>query len=102
MTGWTVRPVIASEASLAIAIGKYYSSSKKIDIFDFAAIGDLERNGKPVVTKNGNGNGGGAKVGERLVDSDLTVSLDRFEFDKTNADEFELIEENEEIDLAEL
>jgi type IV pilus assembly protein PilB len=103
MTGLNVEPVIASEASLTIAIGKYYSSTKKIDIFDFAAIGDLERNGKPVAKNgNGNGNGNGVKVGERLVDSDLTVSLDRFQFDKAGDGEFELIEENEEIDLAEL
>jgi len=105
MTGLNVEPVIASEASLTIAIGKYYSSTKKIDIFDFAAVGDLERNGKPVAKNgngNGNGNSSGVKVGERLVDSDLTVSLDRFQFDKAGADEFELIEENEEIDLAEL
>jgi type IV pilus assembly protein PilB len=105
MTGLNVEPVIASEASLTIAIGKYYSSTKKIDIFDFAAIGDLERNGKPVAKTgngNGNGNGNGVKVGERLVESDLTVSLDRFQFDKSGAEEFEVIEENEEIDLAEL
>ncbi|MET0754002.1 MAG: type IV-A pilus assembly ATPase PilB [Pyrinomonadaceae bacterium] len=107
MTGLNVEPVIASEASLQIAIGKYYSSSKKIDIFDFAAIGEVERNGRPM-SKNGNGNGNGngakpaAKVNERLVDSDLTVSLDRFQFDNASAEEFELIEENEEIDLAQL
>src|SRR5688572_13940145 len=85
MTGLNVEPVIASEASLSTAIGKYYSSTKKIDIFDFAAAGDLERNSKAITRKgngNGNGNGNGAKVGERLVESDLTVSLDRFEFDK--------------------
>ncbi|MGC2236765.1 MAG: type IV-A pilus assembly ATPase PilB [Pyrinomonadaceae bacterium] len=107
MTGLNVEPVIASEASLQIAIGKYYSSSKKIDIFDFAAIGDIERNGRPQ-SKNGNGNGNGngskpaVKGNERLVDSDLTVSLDRFQFDNASAEEFELIEENEEIDLAQL
>ncbi|HEY0426479.1 MAG TPA: ATPase, T2SS/T4P/T4SS family [Pyrinomonadaceae bacterium] len=103
MTGLNVEPVIASEASLSIAIGKYYSSTKKIDIFDFATVGELERNGKPVAKNgNGNGNGKGLKIGERLVESDLTVSLDRFEFDKNGAEEFEVIEENEEIDLAEL
>lgn len=111
MTGLNVEPVIASEASLQIAIGKYYSSSKQIDIFDFAAVGELERNGMPML-KNGNGfistkgtgknNGNHAEVSERLVESDLNVSLDRFEFDKHDGSEFELVEENEEIDLAEL
>ncbi len=99
MTGLNVEPVIASEASLQIAIGKYYSATKKIDIFDFASVGDLERNGKPV---SKNGKAPKVAIDQRLVDSDLTVSLDRFEFDKVGADEFELIEENEEIDLAEL
>jgi type IV pilus assembly protein PilB len=109
MTGLNVEPVIASEASLTIAIGKYYSSTKKIDIFDFASIGEVERNGRPQSRSgngNGNGNGNGsrpaAKINERLVDSDLTVSLDRFQFDNASAEEFELIEENEEIDLAQL
>src|SRR5215210_1258056 len=96
MTGLNVEPVIASEASLAIAIGKYYSSTKQIDIFDFASVGEVERISKPQ-PKNGNGNGNGnrngLKVGERLVESDLTVSLDRFQFDNSNAEEFEVIEE---------
>jgi type IV pilus assembly protein PilB len=99
MTGLNIEPVIASEASLQIAIGKYYSSTKKIDIFDFASVGDLERNGKPV---SKNGKTPKIAVDQRLVDSDLKVSLDHYEFEKAGADEFELIEENEEIDLAEL
>lgn len=106
MTGLNVEPVIASETSLQIAIGKYYSSSKQIDVFDFAAAGEFERNGMPML-KNGNfkvnGNGNGAAVAdEKLADSDLNVSLDRFEFDKNVGEEFEVVEENEEIDLAEL
>lgn len=99
MTGLNVEPVIASEASLQIAIGKYYSPTKTIDVFDFAAVGELERNGKPVAK---NGSGSGTKLDQRLVESDLTVSLDRFEFDANDAGEFELVEENEEIDLAQL
>ena len=34
MTGLNVEPVIASEASIQIAIGKYYSSSKAIEVVD--------------------------------------------------------------------
>jgi type IV pilus assembly protein PilB len=101
MTGLNVEPVIASEASLQSGIGKYYSSTKTIDVFDSAIVGELERNGKPLV-KNGNGNGNGAKIDQRLVESDLKVSLDHYEFDANDAGEFELVEENEEIDLAEL
>src|ERR1700754_4594089 len=57
MTGLNVEPVIASEASLQIAITKYYSSSKAIEVVmngndDFGKIAaKLARNG------NGNSNG---------------------------------------------
>jgi type IV pilus assembly protein PilB len=51
---------------------------------------------------NSNGNRNNGVVGERLVESDLNVSLDRFQFDKADGGDFELVEENEEIDLAEL
>jgi type IV pilus assembly protein PilB len=39
---------------------------------------------------------------QRISQSDLTVSLDRFEFGGTDGEDFELVEENEEIDLAQL
>ena len=113
MTGLNVEPVIASEASLQIAIGKYYKASSAIEVFDFAAVNDFEKVGVKV-SKNGNGtskngalrNGAsknGATSNERLVESDLTVSLDRFEFGAHDIDgEFEVVQDNDEIDLAEL
>ena len=104
MTGLNVEPVIASEASLQIAIGKYFSSSKQIDIFDAAAFENFERAGF-TPSKNGNGNGAvrkGAVADQRLVDSDLNVSLDRFQFNEQDAGDLEVIEDNDEIDLAEL
>ena len=113
MTGLNVEPVIASEASLQIAIGKYYKASSAIEVFDFAAVNDFEKVGVKV-SKNGNGtskngalrNGAsknGATIDERLVESDLTVSLDRFEFGAHDIDgEFEVVQDNDEIDLAEL
>ncbi len=103
MTGLNVEPVIASEASLQIAIGKYYSSSNAIDIFDFAEVKEIEKISAKV-SKNGNGaSKNGAAVNERLVDSDLTVSLDRFEFGEHDIDgELEFLEDNDEIDLAQL
>ncbi len=105
MTGLNVEPVIASEASLQIAIGKYYKSSNQIEVFDFSTAGEVERVGaRP--SKNGNGNGssskGFAKPVERLNESDLTVSLDRFEFNANDSSELEVLEDNDEIDLAEL
>ncbi len=110
MTGLNVEPVIASEASLVIAIGKYYASDNQIDVFDISAISNIERFA-PQVARNGNGkngkssngkNGNGAVVDERLVESDLTVSLDRFQFDPNESEEFEVLEDNDEIDLAAL
>ena len=116
MTGLNVEPVIASETSIQLAIAKYYSGSSEIDIFDAAFAVEVERNG---VTGNGNGNGngrgrgnghqiatkGGAKVAvadERITSDDLDVSLDRFEFNAADSEEFEVVEENDEIDLAAL
>jgi type IV pilus assembly protein PilB len=120
MTGLNVEPVIASEASLVVAIGKYYSSANEIEIFDSTAITGIERfvptvgkngNGKTYNGKNGNSKNGkgasssgaaGAAVDQRLVESDLTVSLDRFEFGASEGEELELLEDNDEIDLAQL
>ncbi|MGI8641692.1 MAG: type IV-A pilus assembly ATPase PilB [Pyrinomonadaceae bacterium] len=102
MTGLNVEPVIASEASLQAAIGKYFSNSKQIDVFDVAGFENFEKFGANPV-KNGNGAAkNGTVVEQRLVESDLTVSLDRFEFNEQDARELEVLEDNDEIDLAEL
>jgi len=102
MTGLNVEPVIASEASLQAAIGKYFSNSKQIDVFDVAGFENFEKFGANPV-KNGNGAAkNGTVVEQRLVESDLTVSLDRFEFNEQDAGELEVLEDNDEIDLAEL
>ncbi len=105
MTGLNVEPVIASETSIQLAIAKYYSGSNEIDIFDAAFAGETEKAGY----SNGR-NGHGPKLGsrgvpavdERITASDLDVSLDRFEFDAHEGDELEIIEDNDEIDLAAL
>jgi len=99
MTGLNVEPVIASEASIQMAIGKYYSGSTQIDIFDQAIAFDVEKlktgkNGKNG-TKNANGGAG-------LAEGDLDVKLDEFDFQTNGAEEFEVVEDNEEIDLATL
>ncbi len=104
MTGLNVEPVIASEASITTSIGKYYSGSTEIDIFDaaFAFKPDetSSRNGK-----NGKGARNGARTAkgglDRLSDQDLDVSLD-FNFDSHEGEELEVIQDNEEIDLASL
>ena len=104
MTGLNVEPVIASETSIQLAIAKYYSGSSEIDIFDAAFAVEAEKIG----AKNGkNGHvkkdsNGFAAAGERLHESDLDVSLDRFEFGAHEAEDLEIVDDNEEIDLAAL
>lgn len=98
MTGLNVEPVIASESSLQIAITKYYSSSKAIEVVmngsdDFGKIGAK-------LARNGNGNK--LNIDERILDSDLNVSLEKFTFETSTSDELEVIDDNEEIDLASL
>jgi type IV pilus assembly protein PilB len=83
MTGLNVEPVVVAEASVQQAIAKYYSTSREIELAsvtpDFAG---------------GNGNG--------FSDSDL-VSLDSLDLDHSElAEEVEVFEENEEIDLSSL
>jgi type IV pilus assembly protein PilB len=106
MTSLNVEPVIASETSIQIAIGKYYGGSNQIDIFDAAFAGETERvsskNGssRNGVSKNGRTNGNG-KPEEKIVDADLNVNLDNFEF-AAGEEAFEVVQDNEEIDLAAL
>ncbi len=109
MTGLNVEPVIASEASIQMAIGKYYSGSRQIDIFDAAVSEGVKagggRNGKNGHLKNGFSKG--LKIGKTASDKisdgdlDLDVDIDNFEFGE-HAGELEVIEQNEEIDLASL
>lgn len=103
MTGLNVEPVIASEASIQMAIGKYYSGSTQIDIFDAAIAFETE---KPL-RKNGKNGNGKPKVDKisgmtGLNEGDLDVNLDHFEFSAHDGEEFEVVEDNEEIDLASL
>src|SRR5438093_12630845 len=90
MTGLNVEPVIASETSIQIAVGKYYSGSRQIDIFDAAFAVEIERNGVRIGTNGGPKIANRGKVeGERLNESDLDVSLDRFEFGGGDGEELE-------------
>jgi len=104
MTNLTVEPVIASETSIQVAIGKYYGGSNQIDIFDAAFAMEAEkvgagRNGK----SNGHSkNGAAGQKQERLSDADLDVSLESFDFDHHENEEFEVVDDNEEIDLSAL
>jgi type IV pilus assembly protein PilB len=102
MTGLNIEPVIASETSIQLSIAKYYSGSNEIDIFDAAFAGEAAKVG---VSNGRNGHKNGSKgvpvADERITASDLDVSLDRFEFG-AHDEELEIIEDNDEIDLAAL
>ncbi|MFN2455921.1 MAG: type IV-A pilus assembly ATPase PilB [Pyrinomonadaceae bacterium] len=85
MTGLNIEPVVVSEASVQEAIARYYVQSREIEL---AGVGDTYTDGA-----NGNGHGS-------ILSSDL-VSLDSLDFD-TSADDVEVIEDNDEIDLSSL
>jgi type IV pilus assembly protein PilB len=82
MTGLNVEPVVVAEASVQQAISKYYSTSREIELASVA----------PEVVSNGN----------TFSDADL-VSLDTLDLDHSvNAEDVEVFEENDEIDLSSL
>ena len=102
MTGLNIEPVISSEASILAAIAKYYATSKSIELSEFSVDNSFKIGGTKTA-KNGNGNGNGAVViDEKISQSDLNVSLDGFQFGSVESEELEVIEDNDEIDLAEL
>ena len=90
MTGLNVEPVVATEASIQHAIAKYYGDSKEIELASNVAGDDSYDQ-----AKGANGNGG-------ITSADL-VSLDTIDFDSNGAAEnVEVLDDNEEIDLAAL
>ena len=103
MTNLNVEPVIASETSIHVAIGKYYGGANQIDIFDAAFAEETAKVGMSRNGKNGHQKKTGpTREGERLNDSDLSVSLEDLDFEHHEGEEFEVVEENEEIDLSAL
>src|SRR5438552_6342011 len=89
MNGINVEPVVVAEASIQQAIAKYYGTSREIEL---AAVSVdevmLESAGK-------SSNGGG------ITHADL-VSLDSIDFETGAAEDIEVVEDNEEIDLSTL
>jgi type IV pilus assembly protein PilB len=84
MTGLNVEPVVVAEASVQQAIAKYYSTTREIELASVT----------PDLVHSGNGNS--------FSDADL-VSLDSLDLDHSSiAEEVEVFEENEEIDLSSL
>ena len=90
MTGLNVEPVVVAEASIQQAIAKYYGTSREIEL---AAIGTEEVVFESAAAKASNGGG--------ITHADL-VSLDTIDFDNDRAEDVEVVEDNEEIDLTTL
>jgi type IV pilus assembly protein PilB len=83
MTGLNVEPVVVAEASVQQAISKYYSTTREIELASVT----------PDFAVSGNGNS--------FSEADL-VSLDSLDLDHSVAEEVEVFEENDEIDLSSL
>jgi len=92
MTGLNVEPVVVAEASIQQAISKYYSSSREIDL---ASVSVDDSVLESVSVLDGNGRAG-------ITNADL-VSLDSIDFTPgEGAEDVEVVEDNEEIDLSTL
>ena len=84
MTGLNIEPVVVAEASVQQAIARYYSTSREIELAPIAP---------DVVVQGANGG---------ITHADL-ISLDSLDFDaEATADQVEVLEDNEEIDLSSL
>jgi type IV pilus assembly protein PilB len=90
MTGLNVEPVVVAEASIQQAIAKYYGTSREIELASIA-VDDAVFEGVSAKSSNGGG----------ITHADL-VSLDTLDFDTDRTEDVEVLEDNEEIDLATL
>ena len=105
MTGLNVEPVIASEAAIQKSIGNYYGSSKELEIADVEFDNDFDKlNSRLATNGSGGSSNGNVKVNQKISEDDLDMSLDSFEFNAPTFDDedVEVVEENDEIDLAQL
>lgn len=90
MTGLNVEPVVVAEASIQQAISKYYGATREIEL----ATVTVDQVVFEASSRSGNGNS--------ITSADL-VSLDSIDFAHTEgADDVEVLEDNEEIDLTTL
>ena len=87
MTGLNVEPVVVAEGSVQQAIAKYYGTSREIELA--SAVEDSE-------SRNGSNGSNGA-----ITHADL-VSLDSIDFTPGDAEDVEVLDDNEEIDLSTL
>jgi type IV pilus assembly protein PilB len=85
MTGLNIEPVVVSEASVQEAVAQYYMQSREIE---------LARPLDELANSDGNGNG--------HLPMPETMTLDQLDLDADGAESFEVIDEDEEIDLTNL
>ena len=90
MTGLNVEPVVVAEGSIQQAIAKYYGSSREIELAA-TSVEDLA-----VESRNGSNGSNGS------ITHDDLVSLDSLNFADGEAEDVEVLEDNEEIDLSTL
>ncbi|HJU94270.1 MAG TPA: type IV-A pilus assembly ATPase PilB [Pyrinomonadaceae bacterium] len=88
MTGLNVEPVVVAEGSVQQAIAKYYGTSREIEL----ASTPVEEAAYEAAGKNGSGG---------ITHADL-VSLDSIDFETGHAEDVEVLDDNEEIDLTTL
>ena len=104
MTGLNVEPVIASEAAIQQSIGTYYGSSKELEIANVEFDNDFDKLNSRLASSGSGVSNGNGKVVQGLLDDDLDMSLESFEFNQPSLDDddVEVLEDNDEIDLAQL
>ncbi|MDQ1523379.1 MAG: type pilus assembly protein PilB [Pyrinomonadaceae bacterium] len=92
MTGLNIEPVVVSEAGVQEAIEQYYGGTREIELASMveATLAGSNGNGH----SNGNGNG-------FSMASDA-VSLAQLDFDEEAAEDVEVIDEDDEIDVSSL
>jgi type IV pilus assembly protein PilB len=90
MTGLNVEPVVVAEASIQQAIAKYYGTSREIELAS-VSVDEVVFESAGAKSRNGGG----------ITHADL-VSLDTIDFDTDRAEDVEVVEDNEEIDLSTL
>src|SRR5215208_2122802 len=90
MTGLNVEPVVVAEGSVQQAIADYYGSSREIELASAPVEEVIHDND----SKGSNGSG--------AITHDDLVSLDSLDFDTSQTEDVEVLEDNEEIDLSTL
>ena len=90
MTGLNVEPVVVAEGSIQEAISKYYGTSREIELASISS--------DDMATESRNGHNGS----NGSITHDDLVSLDSLSFAPGEAEDLEILEDNEEIDLTTL